>query len=198
MSSCAASYCTCFPRASSASATSASSPTGAAPLSYRCAAQHSALFHPRPNQKHPRPGNRALFGFVPTVADRWQSSNALPLPRSNSVPHPCESQLPHETAVPIPKSLPAWPHPSSCVSSTNPSLLPAVSPRPLPPLSFFAHSQLPATLLVAPAHRPGIPRYRSSAPFNFHRPASAASASGFLLTALSNARLDAALTSTFS
>src|SRR2546422_8219198 len=28
------------------------------------------LFHPRPNQKHPRPGNRALFGFVPTVARR--------------------------------------------------------------------------------------------------------------------------------
>src|SRR6266567_6738017 len=100
MSSCAASYCICSPRASSASATSASSPIGGAPLCCHFAWQHSAQFHPRPNQKLPPLRNRNLFGVAPTVADRWRSSNALPLLKSNSVLHHCWSLLRNETPRP--------------------------------------------------------------------------------------------------
>src|SRR6266571_242478 len=100
MSSCAASCCIYFPRASSASATSASSPIGGAPLCCHFAWQHSAQFHPRPNQKLPPLRNRNLFGVAPTVADRWRSSNALPLLKSNSVLHHCWSLLRNETPRP--------------------------------------------------------------------------------------------------
>src|ERR1035437_1533165 len=100
MSSCAASSCICFPRASCVSVTSAFLRTGGAPLSFRCASQHWAQFHRRPNQKPPPPRNRTLFGAAPSVADRWPSSNDSPLLKSNSVLHPCWSLLRHETAPP--------------------------------------------------------------------------------------------------
>src|SRR5512147_1107078 len=105
MSSCVASCCTCSPRASSASATSASSPIGGALPSYRFASKHSTQFHRRPNQKHPLLRNRALFGAVPSVGDPWWSSNHLPLPNSNSVLHRCWSRLLHESARRQPESL---------------------------------------------------------------------------------------------
>ena len=44
--------------------------------------------------------NRTLFGVAPNVADRWRSSNDLPLLKSNSVLHLFWSQLRHETARP--------------------------------------------------------------------------------------------------
>src|SRR5438128_12548711 len=100
MSSCAVSYCICSPRASFAFATSASSPIGGALRCCHFAWQHSAQFHPRPDQKLPPLRNRTLFGAAPTVADRWRSSNDSPLLNSNSVLHHCRSLLPHETARP--------------------------------------------------------------------------------------------------
>src|SRR5712692_3365509 len=86
MSSCAASYSICSPRASFVSVTSASLPTGGALLCYRFASQHWAPFPRRSNRKPP-PGNRILFGSSPSVADRWRSSNDLPLLTANSVLH---------------------------------------------------------------------------------------------------------------
>src|ERR1019366_5399728 len=103
MSSCAASSCTCCPKASSASATLASSPTGGAPLSCRFACNSSAQYrHRRPNQKPPRSRNPAHFGSVPSVAAAWWSSRDLPRPSSNSVLHPFSSEPPHETTIPAP------------------------------------------------------------------------------------------------
>ena len=101
MSSCAASSYTCFPKASSAFATSDSSPTGDAPLSCRFASNYSAQYRrPRPNHKPPRSSQRARFGSVPNVAAPWWSSRDLPLPSSNSVLHPFSPELPHETKIP--------------------------------------------------------------------------------------------------
>jgi len=74
MSSCAASSCMSFPKALSAFATLASSPTGAAPLSCRFALNYSEQYsHRRPNQKLSLLRNRARAhsGSVPSVAERW-------------------------------------------------------------------------------------------------------------------------------
>src|SRR5437870_3094074 len=99
MSSCAASCCICFPRASFVSATSVSSLTTDAPRYCRCASQHWAQFQYRSNRKPPL-RNHNHFGVAPTVVDLWRSSNALPLLNSNSVLHHCWSLLQHETARP--------------------------------------------------------------------------------------------------
>jgi putative transposase len=88
------------PSASFASATSAFSPTVGAPRYCRYASQHWAQFHHRSNQEPPLPRNRTLFGAAPSVADRWQLSNDLPLLKSNSVLHHRCSLLRHETARP--------------------------------------------------------------------------------------------------
>src|SRR5882762_5722187 len=65
MSSSAVSCCMCFPKASSAFATLASSPTDGGLLSCPCAFKYSVPFHHRrPNQKPPLPRNHptlALF-----------------------------------------------------------------------------------------------------------------------------------------
>src|ERR1039457_2441991 len=157
MSSCAAASCPCCPKASSASATLASSPTGGAPLSCRFACNSSAQYrHRRPNQKPPRSRNPAHFGSVPSVAAAWWSSRDLPRPSSNSVLHPFSSEPPHETTIPAPPlgaphhfppgcALLA-PNPS-CPSPTSPQTL-APTPRKLPPnqsglRSCSLHSLLP-------------------------------------------------------
>jgi hypothetical protein len=102
MSSCAASSCMCFPKALSAFATLASSPTAGAPLSCRFAFNYSELYsHRRTNQKPLLPMNRVHFGSVPNVAAVWWSSRDLRLPRSNSVLHPLSPESPHETTISI-------------------------------------------------------------------------------------------------
>src|SRR6266853_6529618 len=100
MSSCAVSSCTCCPRASFASATSASLPTADAPCYCRYASQLLTQFHRRSNQKPPPPSHQTLFGTAPSVADQWWSSNDLLLLKSNSVLHHGCSILPYETALP--------------------------------------------------------------------------------------------------
>jgi len=55
MSFCAASYCTYFPKASSASATSVGSPTAGELNCCRFAWQHSTPSQRPPNRKHPQP-----------------------------------------------------------------------------------------------------------------------------------------------
>src|SRR6266849_3832542 len=102
MSSCVASCCTCFPKASSASATSASSPTGGAPLSCRFAIDYSMQYsHRNPNQKPRQLSSRTRFGSVPNVAAPWWSSRDLLLPRSNSVLPPCSQEPLHDTPITI-------------------------------------------------------------------------------------------------
>src|ERR1700722_7049523 len=105
MSSCAASSCMSFPKALSAFATLASSPTGGAPPSCRFAFNYSELYsHRRLNQKPLLPGNRVHSGSVPNVAAAWWSSRDLPLPRSNSVLRPLSPEPPHETNFPKPQT----------------------------------------------------------------------------------------------
>src|ERR1035437_8816241 len=113
MSSCAASCCTCFPKASSAFATSASSPRssspfappapsppGGGPLSCHFAGKPLQWFSRKPNHQPPPPRKQDRFGSVPTVEGRWWSSRNLRPPRSYSVRHPFSSEPPHETIFP--------------------------------------------------------------------------------------------------
>src|SRR5712691_3220888 len=100
MSFCAVSCCTCSPRVSFVSVTSASWPTGDAPDYCRYASQHWALFPHRSKQKPLPPRNPTLFGAAPSAADRWRSLNDLPLLNSNSDLHHRWSPLQHETARP--------------------------------------------------------------------------------------------------
>src|ERR1039457_3208914 len=102
MSSCAASCCTHCPKASSASATSASSLTAAAPLSCRFAFNYSTQSsHRNPNQKRRQPSSRIHFGAVPKVAAPWRSSKDVLLPTSNFVLPPGLPEPRHETPIPI-------------------------------------------------------------------------------------------------
>ncbi|SRR6266849_4985898 len=142
MSSCAVSCCTCFPKASSAFATSASSPIGGVPLFCRYAFNYSTwLRHRRPNQKPPLPRNRVHFGSVLSVEDRWWSSRDLRPLRSNSVlPH---TQLPllHETLVHNPKPLRASPRSAPLRLAAEP----ISSHRCFPPFPSHRFAVLPAS-----------------------------------------------------
>ena len=107
MNSYVASCCTCFPTASYASATSASWPTGAVPLSCRFAFRCSAR-HRKQSKTRPAPRTPLIFGSAPSVLDRWWSSRDSRLPKCNFVLHRW-SPLPHETTLSINKILRAPP-----------------------------------------------------------------------------------------
>ena len=179
MSSCAASCCTCCPKASSASATSASLPTAAAPLSCRFAFNYSTQYrHRNPNQKHRLPRNRILFGAVPNVAAPWWSSKDLLRPSSNFVLHPGSPEPRHETPIPISlaRCLPA---PTGLVRFRCPSTkLLASSFRsqttiePIRPALRLAPSPIPRVFLI------------TATPLNLHR---RFLTGGFLQTAVSDA-----------
>jgi hypothetical protein len=102
MSSSPASCYTCSPKASSAFATSAFSPTGGAPLSCHFAGKPSQRFNRKPHHQPPPPRKPDRFGSVPTVAGRWWSSRGLRPSNSSSVRHPFSPEPPHETTVPSP------------------------------------------------------------------------------------------------
>ena len=163
MNSCAASCCTCSPKASCASATSVSWPTGDAPLSCRFAFNYSELYtHRRPNQKPLLPMNRVHFGSVPNVAAAWWSSRDLPLPRSNSVLHPLSPESPHETTIPISLTWCLSP-PASVVRPSCPQIsypFPispqtlAPTPRKLQPNPFCSHSSSLHYLFSKPFSEP--------------------------------------------
>src|ERR1700688_2321553 len=104
-SSCAVSSCMCCPKALSAFATLASSPTGGAPLSCRFAFHYSEpQRHSTRNQKPPVPRNRAHFVAVPNAAAGGWSSSDLRLPRSNFALRPLSPESPHETNFPKPQT----------------------------------------------------------------------------------------------
>ena len=102
MSSCGDSCCTCCPKASSASATLVSSPTGGAPPSCRFVIDYSTQNNRRqPNPKRRQPSRRIHFGAVPNVAAPWWSSKDLLRPNSNFVPRPGRLESRHDTPIPI-------------------------------------------------------------------------------------------------
>src|ERR1035437_7380449 len=102
MSSCAASYCTCFPKASSASGTSAFWPIAAALLPCRSVFSYSLADQGRRRVKTLQlPMMRKIFGAVPSaVAPWWSLHDSLP-PKSSSVLHLSRSPLPHDTTIDI-------------------------------------------------------------------------------------------------
>ncbi len=184
MSSCAASYCICSPRASSVSVTSASSPTADAPRYCRYASQSWAQFHRKSNQKLP-PRNPTVFGAAPSVVDPWRSSNDLPLLNSNSVLHHCCSLPSHETVraqletsarftARRPRPPRARPDPRCASFLTSSSTIDS------------RHHTLVHLLLHFCADCRQL-QHLSFAPFNLHK-VRVRRASGFLLTAFSNAR----------
>ena len=183
MSSCAASYFTCCPGASSASATSASSPTETAPPCCHGASPLSTPLHRKTNRK-PRPlllGTRC--GAVPSAADRWPSSNDSPRHNSNSVLHRSWPRL-HEITRPHTALSPRFSASRRSVSPFHPDIFFLSLPR----LTSAIDSSL---LRCAGCYSIGLADSRellhpSLAPFNLHK-SRVRRASGFLLTAFSNA-----------
>ena len=169
-----------LPKASSAFATLASSPTGGAPLSCRFAFKYSTQYsHRRPNQKPP------LVGSAPSVAEKWWSSRDLPLPRSNSGRHPLSPESPHDTTIPIsltrclspPTGVvrPSCPQISYPLPTSPQTLAPTprkIQPNPSSLSSFFAPLPLLEAFLLTPT------------PFNLHN---CLPTGGFLQTAVSDA-----------
>src|SRR5258708_8230033 len=104
MNSCAAFYCTYFPKVSCASGTSAPSPTAGAPRSY-----HSAFIcsvqHRRQNKTFQVAKPQVIFGYAQNAVDQCWSSKDSPLPKSNFVLLPPWSPRPHETTLYHNKSL---------------------------------------------------------------------------------------------
>ena len=184
MSFSVASYFTCSPRVSSASATSASSPTEGGP---RCCRYASPLSTPLPrktNRKRRPLLQRTRCGAVPSAADRWRSSNDSPPHNSNSVLHHSWPRL-HEIT-----------RPHTALSTRCRASRRSVSP--LPPDNFFLSPPRLTSAIDSSLHRSagsssvGLDDSRellhpSLAPFNLHR-SRVRRANGFLLmTAFSNA-----------
>ena len=164
MSSCAASYCTCSPRASSASVTSASSPTEGVPFCCHGASPLSTPLHRKTNRKRRLLLQRTRCGAVPSVADRWSSSNDSQPHNSNFVLHHSWSRL-HEITPP-----------HTALSARFRASHRSVSPSPLH--TFFTPSDRVASNGNSPAHTPALPPPDFYTPLSPHsiciRPASAA------------------------
>ena len=183
MSFCVAFYCTCSPKASSASATLASSPIEGVPT---CCHAASPLFTPlhRKTNRKPRPLlQRTRCGAVPSAADRWPSSNDSPRHNSNFVLHRSWSQL-HEIT-----------RPHTALSARFRASRRSVPPLP-PDIFFLSPTKLTSTIdsslhrcvgcYSSGLHDSSELLHPSLVPFNFHK-SRVRRASGFLLTAFSNA-----------
>src|SRR5712692_2285819 len=179
MSSCVASCCTCFPKVSSASATSASSPTAGVPLSCRFAIDYSTQNrHRNPNQKPRQPSRRTHFGSVPNVAAPWWSSRDLLRPRSNSVLPPGSPEPLHETPTTLSLTR-CFPSPAGVVRPCCPptNLLASnfrtqTTIQPIRPALRFAPPPIPQLFLI------------TTTPLNLHK---RSLTGGFLQTAVSDA-----------
>ena len=106
MSSSAASSCICSPKASSASATLASSLTAGAPPSCHFACNYSAQYHRR---RKPPPFSKPALGSALNAVAQWFSSRDLLPPSCSSVRHLLSPEPPHETTIPtsLTRGLPA-------------------------------------------------------------------------------------------
>ena len=157
MSFCVASYFTCSPRASSASATSASSPTAGAPHYCHGASLLFTPLHRKTNRKRRPLLQRTRCGAVPSVADRWPSSNDSPQHNSNFVRHRSWSQL-HEITRPQPQLLARFS-----------ALRRSVSPSPLDTF-FMPQSRLRFKRHFGLAHARRLLRHGPRPPDNFYKP----------------------------
>ena len=178
-----ASYFTCSPRASSAFATLASSPTEGAPLCCHGASPLSTPLHRKANRKRRPLLQRTRCGDVPNAADRWPSSNDSQPHNSNSVLHRSWPRL-HEITRPHTVLSPRFRASRRSVSPLHPDVF-FLSPR-------WLTSAIDSSLhRCAGYYSSGLDDSRelqhpSLAPFNLHR-SRVRHASGFLLTAFSNA-----------
>ena len=184
MSFCVASYFTCSPRASSASATSASSPTAGAPHYCHGASLLFTPLHQKTNLERRPLLQRTRCGAVPSVADRWPSSNdfhrsTTPTSFATAPGHSCMKSLAHNPNC--------W---RGSARSAEVCLRRRSTPSSCPRVGFASS----ATWGLAHArrllrHGPRPPRQLLQtflAPFNLHK-YRVRRASGFLLTAFSNA-----------
>ena len=191
MNSYAASCCTCFRKASSAFATSASWPIADAPHSCRfafmCSAQHS-----QPSKSYQPTMTLTIFDAALSAVDRWWSSKGLLLPRSNFALLVPSSSLPHETILYNTKILPASARSLSLCLVFYKTRLFDFSNLLFARVLHLRHSSLIQCRLPCPVAQL---RHIFTTPPSFHSisigPASAATTGGFLLTALSNARRSA-------
>jgi hypothetical protein len=181
MSFSVASYFTCSPRASSASVTSASSPTEGAPPCCHGASPFSTPLHRKTNRKPLL--QRIRCGAVPSAVDRWPSSNDSQRHNSNSVLHRSWPRL-HEIT-----------RPQLALSARFRASRRSLSP--LHPATFSLSSDFLPSTIDSSLHRcagcssSGLDDspellHPSLAPFNLHK-SRVRRASGFLLTAFSNA-----------
>jgi len=182
MSFSVASYFTCSPRASSASATSASSPTDGAPPCCHGVSPLSTPLHRKTNPKRRSLPLRTRCGAVPSAADRWRWSNDSPQRNSNSVLHHSWPQL-HELTAPTSHSL-RFRASRQCVSPLHPHIFFLSPPTLISALDSCSHSSAicqPSNLYLSCE-----PLHPSLAPFNLHK-SRVRRPSGFLLTAFSDA-----------
>jgi hypothetical protein len=100
MSSCAASCCTCSPKVSCASVTSAFWPTANVLPTCPFASSYSARHRQPSKRPHPRM-TQVLFGYAPYVVDRCGSSKGLPLRKSNFVLRRPGTPSPHDITTNI-------------------------------------------------------------------------------------------------
>jgi hypothetical protein len=176
MSSCAASCCICFPKVSYASETSASWPIADVPplchFAFNCSVQHH-----KPSKTSPPPVP-AIFGLAPSAVGRCWSSKDLRLLRFSCVLHRPGMPLPHEKTVDITKSL-------ACLSSlplfsSNQSLLPFSQDTLRRHICLFSHSPSISIGFPTPLPTPGASPNSLFPQLNLHKPAPAATPSGFL------------------
>src|ERR1017187_5838847 len=180
MNSCAASCCTCSPKVSCASVTSASWPIAGVPQPCHSVFNCSVQRHNHKPHSRPLPPAQTIFGFAPSAVGLWRPSSDLLLPRSSFVLHLSPSRWPHETTINITQSLRVSARAISvCVAvlqtSTSRLLQPSFHGR-LPLYPTQRHRALPSALNRTPSAPPNTTAPLHSIPI---APASAARAASF-------------------
>ena len=121
MSSYAASCCTCFPKASSASVTSISLPTASGLTSCHSASQHSAPSHHQPYLKPPPMSHLTIFRSALTVCPHGDHRDGCPpdpTPFPTALGHGCRMK----SLFPFAKTLRAAPRYASLRLAAEPIL----------------------------------------------------------------------------
>src|SRR6266849_6287679 len=198
MSSCAASCCTCSPKVSCASVTSASWPIVGVPRPCHSAFSYSAQHHNHKPSKRFPPPTLAILGCAPSAAGRWSSSSDSLLPRSNSALHLSSSRLPHDTTSHLTKPLHASARAVSlCLAVLQTrffQLLQPLFPASLALYTAQRHLALSSVLRhTTPAQLDTTPSPHSIS----IEPASAPTAGGSLQVAVSKARQNSVLLTSF-
>src|SRR5437660_12056903 len=134
-----ASCFTCYPRASSASATSASSPTESAPPYCHDASPLSTPLHRKTNRKRRPLLHHTRCGAAPSAAQRWPLSNDSPPHNSNSVLHRSWPRL-HEITRPHTAMSPPLRPSRRSVSPLHPDIFFLSLPPVTPAIDSSSHS----------------------------------------------------------